>query len=201
MATLPSLASVTGEASDFPLDAIEVGRIAGAWGLKGDFKVQAYASDPQALFSSTRWFLKAAETTGPGSRKAPPPHLLHISKAKDQATMVVASAREVVDRDAAEALAGARVFVSRANFPTAGDSEYYWVDLIGLSVINRDGVALGTVTGLIDTGVHSVLRVLPPGVLPAQASHEERLIPFVGVYIDQVDLEARLIRVDWGLDF
>jgi 16S rRNA processing protein RimM len=61
------------------------------------------------------------------------------------------------DRDAAEALTGARIFVSRASFPTPDDNEFYWVDLIGLAVRNRAGWTLGTVSHLIETGPHCVL--------------------------------------------
>jgi 16S rRNA processing protein RimM len=108
--------------------------------------------------------------------------------------VVVASAQEVPDRTAAEALHGALVFISRTSFPTAGIGEYYWVDLIGLAVVNRQGDALGTVVGLLDTGAHSVLRVQTQ---PTQ----ERLIPFVAAYVDEVDLAQRRILVDWGLDY
>ena len=197
MATPPSLSAAAGDTPDFPADAIEVGRIVGAWGLKGAFKVQAYASDPQALYSSRRWFLQAPA----GPRRVVPP-LLRVTQAREQAGVVVATAQEVADRDGAEALTGARVFVSRASFPTAADSEYYWVDLIGLTVINRDGDTLGQVTGLIDTGVHSVLRVRrPDAASDASLDEAERLIPFVAAYVDSVDLASRQVRVDWGLDY
>jgi 16S rRNA processing protein RimM len=171
--------------TDFPADAVEVGRVLGAWGIKGWIKVQPFATDPQALFSTKRWFLRPSE--GPGV--APPP-LLRVTQSREQGDFVVA---EVPDRNAAEALRGARVFVARSSFPTAGDDEYYWVDLIGCAVFNREGVALGTVADLIDTGAHSVLRVV--------SGDDERLIPFVAAYIDSVDLAARLVAVDWGLDF
>lgn len=198
MATLPSLSTAPLDALELPADAVEVGRIVGAWGLKGDFKVLPHARDPQALFSSKRWFLLAA----PGLTRPSLPLLLRITQTREQAAVVVATAQEVGDRGAAEALTGARVFVPRSSFPTAGDSEYYWVDLIGLEVINRDGVTLGEVTGLIDTGVHSVLRIHQPDALPAATPEDaERLIPFVAAYIDGVDLSAKVIRVDWGLDY
>ena len=75
-------------------------------------------------------------------------------------------------------------------------------DLIGLRVVNREGEALGTVAGLIDTGPHSVLRVAPEEPPAAVEPHEaERLIPFVGAYIDAVSIEQKLITVDWGLDY
>jgi 16S rRNA processing protein RimM len=183
----------------WPDDAVEVGRIAGAWGVKGWIKVQAFASDPQALFSSKRWFLKAADeprALRPGTTPLPP--LLKIAEAKEHGDGVVARAHDVADRSAAEALRGARIFVGRSSFPTAGPDEYYWVDLIGLAVLNREEQALGTVVGLMDTGAHSVLRVLPEG---GKSEADERLIPFVAQFIDDVDLQARRIRVDWGLDY
>ena len=183
----------------WPDDAIEVGRIAGAWGVKGWFKVLPFANEPQALFSSRRWFLKApdeARPQRPGTSPYPP--LLKIAESREHGDGVVARSLDIADRDAAEALRGARIFVGRSSFPTAGDGEFYWVDLVGLSVVNRQNQPLGTVVGLLDTGAHSVLRVLPEG---GKGESDERLIPFVGAYIDEVSLEQRRIRVDWGLDF
>lgn len=173
--------------------------------MRGWVKVQPFAADPQALFSSRRWFLLPSEKAGPlrpASGTAALPSLLTITQVKDHGDVVVALAQEVPDRNAAEALRGARVFIGRDSFPTPDPDEFYWVDLIGLNVVNRAGESLGTVAGLIDTGPHSVLRVAP-GVLPegTGALEAERLIPFVGAYVDAVSLEQRLITVDWGLDY
>ena len=201
MATPLSLNAAPGDEPEFPADAIEVGRIVGPWGVKGAFKVHAHATDPQALFSSRRWFLQPP--ANPGPRPALPlPRLLRVTQAREQGSVVVASAHEVPDRAAAESLGGALVFVSRASFPSAGEDEYYWIDLIGLTVRNRDGVTLGTVVDLLDTGVHSVLRVRRADAAPdLSAELAERLIPFVAVYVDKVDLPGRQIHVDWGLDY
>jgi 16S rRNA processing protein RimM len=195
----------------WPDDAIEVGRIVDAWGLKGWLKVQPFATDPQALFSSRRWYLKPSEKVGvarPVFASGVFPSLLKITQAKDHGELVVAQAQEVPDRTSAEALRGARVFVGRASFPAAAIDEFYWIDLIGLSVVNREGERFGTVVGLLDTGPHSVLRVVPDTTaagLRAQDSQSphaaERLIPFVAAYIDDVSLERRVITVDWGLDY
>jgi 16S rRNA processing protein RimM len=202
---MSALARPAGADPAWPDDAIEVGRIVDAWGLKGWVKVRPFAEDPQALFSSRRWFILPSEKAGPArpaSAAGAIPSLLKITQIKDHGEVVVALAQEVPDRSAAEALRGARVFIGRASFPTAGPDEFYWVDLIGLAVVNRAGEALGTVAGLIDTGPHSVLRVshntLPAGV---SAQEAERLIPFVAAYVDTVSLEQRLITVDWGLDY
>ena len=130
------------EAAELPADAIEVGRIADAWGIKGWFKVMPYSADPEALFSSKRWFLLPAEKglkTFSGVLK------LAIQEAKTHSGSVVANSRDVLDRNAAEALRGARIFIARSSFPTAEENEYYWVDLIGLDVVNREAVVLGQV--------------------------------------------------------
>jgi len=192
------------DAPAWPDDAVEVGRIVDAWGIQGGIKVQPFSADPQALFSSRRWFLKPPETPvpKPGAAAARLPRLLKITQAREQGSLVVARAQDVADRNAAESLKGARVFVSRGSFPTAKDGEYYWIDLIGLSVVNREGAELGTVADLIDTGAHCVLRVRRPDAPPdAKADESERLIPFVDAYVDQVDLPGRRITVDWGLDY
>jgi 16S rRNA processing protein RimM len=183
--------------AEFPADAIEVARVLDAWGVKGWIRVQPYAKDPQALFSSRRWFLRPPENH-PGrplrEPAVPLPTLLRISEAREHGDDVIAAVRDFGDRTAAEALRGARIFVPRSSFPTAGNDEFYWVDLIGAEVFNRDGVRLGEVAGLLDNGAHSVLRVRD-GEAP------ERLIPFVAAFIDQVDLPGRCILVDWGLDY
>jgi 16S rRNA processing protein RimM len=195
------------EETAWPEDAIEIGRIADAWGIKGWFKVQAYSADAQALFSSRRWFLKPGDDkkpvapVGAAAKTGPLPPVLKILSVRDHGEGIVASAEGVADRSAAEALRGARIFISRAAFPKTDPDEYYWVDLIGLDVVNRQGEALGTVIDLLDTGPHSVLRIAPPGLTPPIKPDQERLVPFVSAFIDQVDLEQRRISVDWGLDY
>lgn len=194
-----------GEAAAWPDDAVEVGRVVDAWGIKGWIKVLPFAKDPQALFSSKRWHLKAPESRlgqpKPAST-ASYPSLLKVVEAKQHGEVVVAQVQDVPDRNGAEALIGCRVFVPRSSFPTPEADEYYWMDLIGMAVVNRQGESLGTVSGLIDTGPHSVLQVV--AAAPSQEQPEaatERLIPFVSAYIDDVNVEQRRITVDWGLDY
>lgn len=195
----PGKDMVAGEpVAALPEDAVEVGRVMGAWGVKGGLKVKPFAADPQALFSTKRWFLAAPETAGPKPEGAAFrwPLLLRVQQAKEHSDGVVATAEELNDRDVAEALKGARIFVSRQSFPTPDDGEFYWIDLIGLAVVNRGAAALGTVVGLIETGPHCVLRVQPEDGAAA-----ETLIPFVDAYVDAVDLPGRRITVDWQSDY
>lgn len=184
-----------------PDDAVEVARVLGAWGIKGGLKVKPFSALPEALFSSKRWFVRPPEAGAARPALTPKgdvralPGLLCITQARDQGDLIVATCPDVTDRDAAEAMAGARIFISRASFPTPDDNEFYWVDLIGLAVHNREGRELGQVVNLIETGPHCVLCIQP-----ADAAADEVLIPFVDAYVDRVDREARVIHVDWAFD-
>jgi 16S rRNA processing protein RimM len=197
------------ERAELPADAIEVARVLGAWGIKGGIKVKPFAADPQALFSTKRWFLLPPElvrpTVAPGGKRplaaAAFPALLRVAQAREQGEAVVATVDGLDDRDLAEALKGARVFVSRQSFPTPDEGEFYWVDLIGLAVFNRGGLGLGNVVGLIETGPHCVLRVQPAQAVGAGEPVGECLIPFVAAYVDAVDLKGRRISVDWEADY
>ena len=112
--------------------------------MKGGFRVLPYADPPQALLAARRWYLQPPE----GARRppsAPPlPAALDVADVRARGEGLVASSPSIVDRTAAEALRGARVFVSRAEFPPTEADEFYWADLTGLAVVNRSGVALGT---------------------------------------------------------
>ena len=186
----------------FPDDAIEVGRVLGAWGIKGGIRVQPFSKDPEALLSAKRWFIRPPAGLGAKLGVLSFPPSLRVTHSKVHGDSVVATAQQLPDRNAAEAMQGARIFISRSNFPSAGDGEFYWIDLIGLAVVNRQGEALGTVIDLIDTGAHSVLRLRrPDAVEGASLEASERLIPFVAAFIDDVSLSERRITVDWGLDF
>ena len=112
-----------------------------------------------------------------------------------QGEVLLAELECLADRDAAEGAKGLLVGVPRAAMPPTAEGEYYWADLIGLSVVNTRGEPLGEVLGLIETPVNPVLRV---GVAEAK---EERLLPFVAAVVLDVDLTARRIRVDWEADW
>ena len=106
---------------------------------------------------------------------------------------VIAKLPGIDDRDAAFGRKGWQIAVARSAFNPVAEGEYYWSDLLGLRVVNRDGVVLECVTELMDLGPHQVLRVMQDA--------RETLIPFVVQYVDRVDTAGGEIVVDWGLDY
>ena len=182
-------------AQSWPEDAVEVGAVVDAYGLKGWVKVAAHANAGQggdALLKAKRWWLVKGD-----ERKT-----VSMAQSKVHGDSIVAQLSGSDDRDRALALRGYRVYVRRSDFPTLGADEFYWVDLVGLEVVNEAGVALGRVAELIDNGAHAVLNVAYPTLgKDGQPTTGERLIPFVGVYVKTVDQAAKRIVVDWEADY
>ncbi|MEM5316160.1 ribosome maturation factor RimM [Paraburkholderia sp. JHI869] len=184
--------------ASWPADAVEVGAVIDAYGLKGWLKIAPHAQDGSALLSAKRWWLLKGRE-GQGHRER---HSAVRVSAKVHGDSVVGQLSGLADRDAALLLRGARVYVSRAEFPAPAADEYYWVDLIGLDVANEAGVELGQVADLIDNGAQSVLRVTYPSTdKDGKPVTGERLIPFVGVFVKTVDLATKRIVVDWEADY
>lgn len=190
------------KASSLPADAIELGRFQEAWGLKGWLHILPHSADTEALFASTEWFLQPPEARfARGFSAFSGCVTVQIAEIKTHADGVVARIEGVDDRNAAEALKGVRIFVPRSAFPATPEGEYYWVDLIGLDVVNREGVHMGIVRDLLTTGPNSVLVLEYTEIVDGAQRTAERMIPFVSAYVDGVDTSARRIMVDWGIDY
>lgn len=162
---------------------VTLGRISGAHGIKGWVKVYSF-TDPRAnVIGFDRWMLLKD-----GERRE-----VVVEGGNGASGKVRAKLRGIEDRDAALALIGAEIAVARAALPACEPGEYYWTDLEGLAVRNARGESLGTVDYLFAGGAHDML-VLEGG--------SQRLIPFVtGRVVREVDLERRVIVVDWEADY
>ncbi len=172
---------------DAPADLILVGHVVDAWRLDGSIKVAPYSGDAAALLAAKEWWFDVRGTV----------RAFDVMSAKTHADSVTARLVGIVDRSAAEGLRGARISVSRRRFPVTDDDEYYWVDLIGLAVVDAEGEALGVVADLMDNGAHQNLVVREEG----DGKQVDRLIPFVDAFVKSVDLVARRIVVDWQKDY
>ena len=159
-----------------------MGRIAAPFGIKGWVKVQPFSEDPGTLMDFESWRI--------GRRTE---HTLYTVEAtQDHSNSLVAKLAGIDDRDAAYALRGQEISVARSNLPPPEENEYYWSDLIGLTAVNREGIELGKVDSLMETGAHDVLVI---------KGKREHLIPFVEAFVGKVDLAAGKIEVDWGEDY
>lgn len=166
-----------------PQKEVLLGRIRGAFGVRGEVKLESFTEPGEAIFRYQPWRLRTAA----GERD------VSGARGRDTPKGVVARLPGVEDRDAAEALLGSEVWVPRAALPPPKPGEYYWIDLEGLRVRNLEGVDFGTVSHLFSTGVNDVLVV---------QGERERMVPFAEPdYVRSVDFDAGVITVDWDADF
>jgi 16S rRNA processing protein RimM len=161
-----------------------MGRVASAHGIKGWVKIQPYTEYLDSLLDYKTWWI--------GSEQGPWQEVKVLECEAHNKTLA-ALLPNCSDRNASEKLKGLLIAVPRDSLPKQPDDEYYWSDLIGLSVITESGVTLGLVTQLLETGANQVLMV--------QGDSGEILIPFVATAIKQVDVKNRTIRVDWSADY
>jgi len=170
-----------------------VGYITGAYGLQGWVRIKPYSADADALLNAKKWWL--------GKPNVADLQDVEMMQAKNHSGDIVARLVGVTGRDVAEALKGTSVHIRRSHFPALDDGEFYWVDLIGLTVENLQGEQLGVVADLMDNGAHPILRIAVPVIAGQDKAAPELLVPFVDQFVKTVDQAAKKITVDWGLDY
>jgi 16S rRNA processing protein RimM len=164
-------------------DLIHVGKISGVFGVKGWVKVFSYTEPRDNILSYKHWMLK----------KGNQEQSVEVSGGQLQGKSVVAQIKGIADRDQAVALMGWDVHISHRQLPPPAKDEYYWADLIGLEVESLEGLQLGKVDSLIETGANDVLVV---------KGERELAIPFLqGQTVKSIDLAAGKMIVDWDADF
>ncbi len=162
---------------------INVGKISGVFGIKGWVKVFSFTECRENILSYSPWLLKKDSET----------RLIAVIDGKLQGKAVVAQLDGVNDRDQAASFMGWDIYITPGQLPKVAKDEYYWSDLIGLSVETDLGVQLGVVESLLETGANDVVIV---------KGERERVIPFLqGQTIMAIDLEAGRMVVDWDPDF
>jgi 16S rRNA processing protein RimM len=158
--------------------------------VKGWAHVVPHARDSDVLLKARTWWLLDRRSAAGAAQP------IDVQNVRRHGAALVAKWAGCDDPESVEALRDAPVAVPRSAFPATGDGEYYWLDLLGATVVNRSGVTLGQVTGLRSNGAQDLLEVSGGG---AQA--QVLLVPLVEQYVDRVDLEGRRIEVDWEADW
>lgn len=174
-----------GSDSNNPGRRILVGRVLGAFGVRGEVKLESWTEPRSAIFGYRPWILRDAR----GNERE-----LTTVRGRQVGKGLCAEIPGVEDRDGAEAMRGTEVYVPRAALPKPAEGEFYWSDLEGLAVQTVDGVSLGTVSHLFATGANDVLV--------AREGDRERMIPFVRPqFVTDIDLAAGRVTVDWDPEF
>jgi 16S rRNA processing protein RimM len=159
-----------------------MGRVSAPFGVKGWVKVQPFTEKIDGLLGYPRWWLSEADGW----------HSRAVEETAVHGSELLVRFAGIADRDRAASLKGQEIAIPREQLPITGEGEYYWADLVGLEVENTAGESLGRVERLFESGAAPVLVVV---------GETERLLPFVGAVVKQVDLGAGKLLVEWELDY
>ena len=161
---------------------VVVGRFGSPHGVKGWLSVSSYTQPLDNILGYRPWLVEQRgqwrEVQLLGTRRNGRRFLVEIDG--------------VADRDAAQLLVGCQIGVPETALPAVAEDEYYWKDLIGLDVVNEQGLRLGRVQELFETPANDVIVVRDGG--------SEVLIPFVASVVKCVDIASGRLLVDWQHD-
>jgi len=196
-------------------EIIVLGHVSGVYGVKGWLKVYSHADPMESIVEYSPWYIrpgnfKGSANTGQNSGWQP----VKLKSGKRHAKTVVAKLEGCNDRDAAQLYVGYEVAILSSQLKSLDHTdEFYWRDLIGLQVVNLQGIGFGEVTAFIETGGNDVLVVTEQKLDKQSDSEElhheqdedklrETLIPWAfGQTIVSVNLETSVIEVDWQDDW
>lgn len=162
---------------------VVLGYVSGLQGIQGWIRVHSYTRPRENILRYGPWQLRVQDRWIPAS----------VERSRRLRRRIVAKLDVCEGRESASAFLDAEIAVWRSQLPRLKEGEHYWADLLGVRVVNRDGVALGRVGGFLETGANDVLVV---------QGERERLIPYIpGDVVLDVDLSRGAIRVEWDPDF
>jgi 16S rRNA processing protein RimM len=162
---------------------IPMGKIIGAFGIKGWLKLRTSISDSSSIKNYNHFYVKIDDNEYT---------CLTIEAISIKHDLLQIKFLGIDDRTVAETYRNYNIYVLRNELPTTNQDEFYWADLLNMKVINQDNIVLGSVTSLLETGSTSVLVI---------KGENDYMVPFVSIYIETVDLADKIIKVFWELDY
>jgi 16S rRNA processing protein RimM len=182
---------------------VVMGRIVAPYGVFGWLKIVPDTEAFDGLFDYDTWWLGKGDDW----------REMAVETAKTHNDVLVVKLKGIDDRDAALACKGKLIAVPREQLPVAEEDEYYWSDLIGVRVKNKQDVEFGLIVDVFETGANDVIAVRADAVKQevsadkatakevVKAKSQERLLPFIDAVVLEVDIVAKTMLVDWDADF
>ena len=159
---------------------VTLGKLGKVYGFKGWMRLYSFTTPHDNIFSYTPWLIKQLDTWQPcvldDYRKHNKDWIVRINDCEDC--------------NEANRYVNALIGVDKTQLPACDDSEVYWHDLMGLTVINQNQITLGIVTDIFETGANPVLII-------RDENDSEQLVPYVDHVIVNIDLSKRTICIDW----
>lgn len=171
---------------------VELGKIVGVWGVKGWIKLHSYTRNRADIAKYKVWYISRNKK---GPEKETNLNVIDVLQCREQAKGIVAQLKGVDDRDAAAEMRGYGIWVKQSELPDLPDGEFYWQQLIGLKVSNKDR-CIGDVQSILETGANDVLVCKS-----TQTNAADVLIPYTDEVIVEINLDSGTVLVDWDPDY
>jgi len=169
---------------------IILGKVGAVYGIKGWLKIHSFTDELEAILDYFPWSLKLGNKT----------QTVEITDWRKHNKGLIVKVGNIDDRDEAQALVGSEILTNENSLPDLPQGEFYWRDLIGMSVVTSKGYDLGVVSDMMETGANDVLVV--KANLNDGFSKKERLIPYLFEdVVESVSIENKQICVDWDPGF
>jgi 16S rRNA processing protein RimM len=165
-----------------PADALVIGWISAAHGIRGGLRAESFSGNFDTLAGCKQIWLGLHENW----------FLATVSSVVIRPAFALLELAKLTSRNDAETVQGARIAVARAQLPATEKETFYWIDLVGCSVTDVRGAPLGEIENLISTGAHDVLSIRDETLKSGT-----RLIPFVDAYVKSVDIKSKRVVVEW----
>jgi 16S rRNA processing protein RimM len=171
---------------------IIIGKISGVFGVHGWVKIFSHTEPRNNILQYDPWLIDQKSKW----------HDISLVKGRTQGKTIVAQLKGIDDRDKAHALIGCDIAIEESQLKELGQDDFYWRDLQGLNVVDIHGNSLGTVSNMMATGANDVIVVKLNAEKALARKEKEMLIPYLlDTVVKKVDLEQRMIEVDWDEDF
>lgn len=163
---------------------IIVGKIGAPYGVKGWLKIFSISHRPENLMKYQQWYIKSSKDQW---------SKLEIAEKKRHDKHLIISIAGINDVDSATAYTNKEIAIKLEQLPKLNKNEYYWADLEGLTVVTKEGIKLGTIDFLMETGSNDVIVVV---------GKKRRLIPFIREQVVlEIDLDKKIMVVNWDPEF
>lgn len=160
-----------------------IGRFASVYGVKGWIRIDAFTDPIENILHYNPWLIQDKGALRP----------ITIEHSAFHGKGIIVKVSGCHDRDTAKQYVNQNIFIPRDQLPLLHEGEYYWTDLMGLSVVTTTGIPLGKVVNLLETGANDVFIV--------QDGAQQRLIPYTDEAVSAIDLANKLLIVDWDPEF
>lgn len=160
-----------------------MGKIASPYGVRGWTKVISYTDPIDNLLNYPDLLIQHRNQW----------QLIRVEKGKVHGKWLIVKLTGCDDREKVKEYTNNAIAILHEQFNPLKTKEYYWNDLIGLTVTTEAGIEVGTIDSLMETGSNDVIVI-------KDSYNRQILIPYIKQVVKSINLENKIMTVDWDIE-